>query len=258
MVLGPVRTDDPAYVRSTPIPAFPSIDIGSEAHPFRNLYLSGSVLGAGLDLLNNTYLQALNAAGTAQLDLLKADASNNTVLNALTAKKTSFTVNGSEIAKVDANGMTGSHFLLTDGSEQNYKLEVTAAGTAYQLTNSSAVLNFGTTDPVLVLDKAGTYLLFAFVNLLYNAATFAASRAVNLKLTRTNNTPGDISGAALTLATDIITTLTYTMGVFHLPPTVYTTANTDDSIQIQGDVAVVPTAGSLDAVAAKIVAVRLY
>ena len=37
-------------------------------------------------LQNNEYLQAENAARTGLLDLLKADASNNTVLNALTAK----------------------------------------------------------------------------------------------------------------------------------------------------------------------------
>jgi hypothetical protein len=58
--------------------------------------------------------------------------------------------------------------------------------------------------------------------------------------------------------TDIITTLTYTFGVFDLPPVLYTTANVNDAITVFGDVSVVPTAGSLDAVAAEIVAIRLY
>ncbi len=67
----------------------------------------------GSELLqNNEYLQSENAAGSGQLDLLKADASNNTVVNALTAKKTSFTVNGVEQAYVDA---TGIHLPLTEG-----------------------------------------------------------------------------------------------------------------------------------------------
>lgn len=56
-------------------------------------------------LANNEFLQASNAAGTAQLDILKADATNNTVLNALTAKKLSLTVNSVEEAYVDATGI---------------------------------------------------------------------------------------------------------------------------------------------------------
>lgn len=145
-----------------------------------------------------------------------------------------------------------------DSLSINYNLSVYAAGTAYSLTATAAALDFGTTDPVLTLDKAGTYLLFAKANLRYTAATFAASRAVTLKLRRTNNTAADLTNGTLTVATDIITTLTYTFGVFQLPTVIYTTTNTNDAITIFGDVAVVPSAGSLDATAAEIVAVRLY
>ena len=209
-------------------------------------------------LANNEYLQAANAAGTGLLDLLKADASNNTVLNALLAKKTSLTVNGAEIAKVDANGVTASHVLLTDGSDKNYNVPAYAAGTAYQLTNTAAAIDLGTTDPAIVLNKAGTYLLLGRVNLAYNAATFAASRTVTLKLRRTNNTAADLTNGSMTALTDIITTLTYTMGVFNLQPVIYTTALLTDAITLFADVSVVPTAGSLDAVEASIVAIRLY
>lgn len=212
----------------------------------------------GSELLqNNEFLQAAKVGG-GTLDLLKADASNNTVLNALLAKKISSTINNAEIAKVDANGTTSTHFLLTDGSEQNYNVKTYAAGTAYSLTAVSAALDFGTTDPSVVINKAGTYLLFGRVNLKYTAATFAASRTATLKLRRTNNTAADLTNGSMTALTDIITTLTYTMGVFNLPPVVYTTTNTDDAITIFGDVSVVPTAGSLDAVEASVVAVRLY
>jgi len=154
--------------------------------------------------------------------------------------------------------VTAEAFLLEDGSDKNHSLSVYAAGTAYALTATSALLDFGTTDPTLVLNKAGTYLLFGRVRVDYAAATFAASRAVTLKLRRTNNTAADISNSAAVLDTDIITTKTYTFGVFSLPPVLYTTALLTDSISIFGDVAVVPSAGALNAGAASIVAIRLY
>ena len=209
-------------------------------------------------LQNNEFLESLAADGITLLDILKADASDNTVLNALTGKKSSFTVNGAEIAKVDVNGVTGTAFRLTDGSDKNYNVPVYAAGTAYSLTGTSAALDFGTTDPSIVLNKAGTYLLLGRVNLSYVAATFAASRTATLKLRRTNNTAGDLANGSMTALTDIITTLTYTMGVFNLPPVIYTTAVLTDAITIFGDVSVVPSAGSLNAVEASVMAIRLY
>lgn len=209
-------------------------------------------------LQNNEFLESLAADGTTLLDLLKADASNNTVINALLAKKTSLTVNNAEIAKVDANGVTASHLLLTDGSDKNYNIPTYAVGTAYQLTNTAAALTFGTTQPAVVLNKAGTYLLLGRVNVKYNAATFAAARTLTLKLRRTNNTPADLTNGSMTALTDIITTLTYTMGVFNLPPVIYTTAVLTDAITIFGDISTVPTAGSLDAVEASIIPIRLY
>jgi hypothetical protein len=207
-------------------------------------------------LQNNEFLESANAAGSGVLNLLKADASNNTVLNALTGKVNSFRVNDVEIANVGAGGNTSSNYLLTDGSQQNYPLSVYSAGTAYTLTAVSAALDFGTTDPSLVLNKAGTYLLLGRVNLQANAATFAASRTVTLKLRRTNNTPADLISQAT--ATPIITTQTQTIGVFNLPPVIYTTAVLTDAITIFGDVSVIPSAGTLTATEASIVAIRLY
>lgn len=171
------------------------------------------------------------------------------------------TISGDETLDGDSvvtGSQTAEEFLLIDGSDKNHSLSVYAAGTAYSLTATAAALNFGTTDPVLTLDKAGTYLLFARAVLDYVGATFAASQAVTLKLRRTNNTPADLSNGSVVVDTDTITTLSYTFGTFVLPPVVYTTPRTDDAITIFGDVAVLPSAGSLDAVAAEIVAVRLY
>lgn len=132
---------------------------------------------------------------------------------------------------------------------------VTAAGTAYQFTTSSATLDFGTTDPTLTITQPGTYIILCRVNVLYNASTFAASRTLTLKLRRTNNTAADVK--TMTAATDIITALTYTFGVFGFEPVIYTTTNADDALAITGFINTGPTAGSLDATEASIVAFRL-
>lgn len=145
-----------------------------------------------------------------------------------------------------------------DSLNINYNLAVYAAGTAYDLTATSAALNFGTTDPVLVLDKAGTYLLQARVNLQFVGATFAANQTVTLKLRRTNNTAADVSNSSTVLGTGIVTTVDGNFAVVSFPPVVYTTTVATDSITIFGDVSVIPSAGTLSATQASIVAVRLY
>lgn len=136
--------------------------------------------------------------------------------------------------------------------------QVYASGTAYSLTDTSAALDFGTTDPSVTLAQPGTYIIFSRANLKYTGATFAASRTVTLKLSRTNNTAADLTNGSTTFLTDIISTLTYTAGVIQLPPVLYTTTNDSDVITIKGDVSVVPTAGSLDVTAAEIIAIRLF
>ncbi len=133
-----------------------------------------------------------------------------------------------------------------------YPIIVHAAGTVYSLTATSAAVDFGTTDPGFTIAKAGRYRLGGTFTLKYSAATFAASRAVTMKLRRTNNTAGDISNSTIVLDTDIITTLTYTFIRCALPDVIYTTANTNDAIALFGDVAVLPTAGSLDVTAASV------
>lgn len=137
------------------------------------------------------------------------------------------------------------------------QLSVFASGTVYSLTNTQAALTFGTTSPSLSLTAAGTYLILARVKLDYNGATFAAVRNATLKLRRTNNTPADLTNGSTTIKTQIITTLTYTFGDIMWTPDFYVTANANDTIAIFGALDVVPTAGSLDAVEAQIMAIRL-
>lgn len=161
------------------------------------------------------------------------------------------------IGSLTMNKAVHPNVTITYSSSLANPLTVYASGTAYSLTNSSAALDFGTTDPSLTLNKPGTYLILGRVNLKYNVATFAASRTVTLKLRRTNNTAADLTNGSIALATDIITTKTFTFASVALSTVVYTTLNSDDVITIFGDVSAAPTAGSLDAVEASIQAIRI-
>lgn len=137
-------------------------------------------------------------------------------------------------------------------------LAVYASGTSYQLTATPALLNFGTTDPQLTISSAGTWLILARARLDYNGATFAAVRTATLKVRRTNNTPADIANTSAGVLTDIITTLTYTLAIVGLQPIIYVTTNANDVLELWGSVSVVPSAGSLDASEASIVAIKLF
>ncbi len=139
----------------------------------------------------------------------------------------------------------------------NFVKAAYAAGTAYQLTGTPALLNLGTTPASIVLDQPGTYLIFARARVDYTGATFAAVRTVAIKLRRINNTAGDLTNGATSALTDILTAITSTLGNIIIPPVVYSTDKSDDNIQLFGSVSVVPTAGSIDVSEAEIVAVKL-
>lgn len=232
-------------------------DIGSSTLRIRNLYLTGSVF-ATPDLPNNTYLNSLPPSGATLLPLLKANASSATVLNTKTATAGILAVNGVSIGTWSSTAFTYPAFNLSDGSDKNHSISTYASGTGYTLTNTSAAVVMGTSSASLVLDKAGTYLVTSRVNLEYVGATFAANRTVTLKLRRTNNTPADVTGSSTALGTNIVTTVNGVMAATALPFVIYTTANTNDIIVPFADVSVAPTAGSLQATEACIVAFRLY
>lgn len=64
-------------------------------------------LASGLGVIpNNTYLRVRNAAGTANLSVLKSDASDNTVLNAGTGKTVSLAVNSVNELTAASTGVT--------------------------------------------------------------------------------------------------------------------------------------------------------
>ncbi len=138
------------------------------------------------------------------------------------------------------------------------KVSTTAAGTVYTLTNTAAAVDFGTTDPVIVLTKPGRYLLIARVTLNYVGATYAAERTVTLKIRRTNNTAADVETSVQQTA--IITTTTAVHGTFFIVAA-YDTTNTTvgsvgtDSLTIFADVSTVASAGSETVSAASITAI---
>lgn len=254
-----IWTDNPAGL-DTDLAVFGNPNIGTSTSRVGTLYAVNVIadnIAGDTTLANNDYLDSVDAAGTGTVRLLKADASDRTVLNTDSTRGI-FSVSGTEYGSWTTTSLKYVKYVLTDGSDKNYSLTVYGAGTAYALTNTPAAIDLGTTDPVKVIDKAGTYILFARVNLQYAGATFAANRTVTLSLQRTNNTPAAVTNSSTALGTGVTTTVTGTMAVVNLPPVLYTTTNTDDSLTIYADVSVVPSAGALNATEASIVAVRLY
>jgi len=133
-------------------------------------------------------------------------------------------------------------------------ITVYAAGTVYTLTATSALVDFGTTDPSIVINRAGKYIISARVQIRFAGATFAASQEVVTKLRRTNNTAADLTGSSTTVPTGIVTTQTGLLAVIELPDVVYETANITDIIKIFSSVAVAPSAGSVTITEASIIA----
>jgi len=129
-----------------------------------------------------------------------------------------------------------------------------AAGSGSQnLSNTPAqALSVGLT----LAGAAGkTYMLFARVRLDYVGATFAAQQAVTLTIRRTNNTAANIASSSI--ATQIVTTVTYGMGELSVIGIPYTTSGSGDVIQPFISVATAPGAGNLNVVEASISALEL-
>ena len=135
-----------------------------------------------------------------------------------------------------------------------------AAGGNYAIQDGGyALVTFATSGAQqITLTTAGTWMLYARARVDYTGATFAAVRAVNLKLHRQNNTPTDVTNSTAGFSTEIITTLTYTAHFVVFPPVMYTTAVTTDIIEMMAQIDTEPTAGTIDIAEADIVAVYLH
>ncbi len=120
----------------------------------------------------------------------------------------------------------------------------------------SAAVDFGTTDPIITVNAAGTYKIKGRVKVALNGATFAANRTLTIKLRRTNNTAADLANSSTTWIVPIVATITNTLAVIELPEVFYTTALANDTIQIFADISTVPSAGSITIDEACITAIR--
>jgi hypothetical protein len=157
-------------------------------------------------------------------------------------------------AKIAENGK--SAFVLN-----NVNYSVYAGGIAATVNNVAATLDFtgdGSIDPFVTLASPGTYLILGKAQLKYNAATFTAPQTCQIYLFRTNNTPAVLTNAITTLPLRILTAVTDNGGAAVIPPILYTTTNTNDTIAIYGLLSAPVSAGSFQATEASIVAIRLY
>lgn len=131
------------------------------------------------------------------------------------------------------------------------------SGTPYTLTATAAQVAFSTTSPVFTLAAAGIWMFFAGCTVDYVGATLLGNRTISVKLRRTNNTAGDITGAISSFQTQVITALTFTAQSLVLPVVTYQTSNVDDSISIFGSISTVPTLGSVQVTNAWVVGVQI-
>lgn len=152
-------------------------------------------------------------------------------------------------------GVSSSNGFVT-GSLAVNNLKTVAVGTVYSLTATSAAVTFGTTSPNLTLTATGTFRVRGFVNLKYNGATFAAARTVTIKLRKSNGTPADLTNGSVVFTTSIVTTVTGTFVAITFTSDDYA-GTINDVLAIFADVSVIPTAGSLDIIAAFIEAQQI-
>jgi len=129
-------------------------------------------------------------------------------------------------------------------------------GSNQALTTSLAALLPGGANPLVVIEAPGTYLLQAHLQLEAVAAT-VTTQTVTFELARNNNTPANIANTTLSIDVPVMTTRTETIGAYSLPAAIYTTANDDDEIVIQGLLSASLGAGTIEASGASIIAIRL-
>lgn len=160
---------------------------------------------------------------------------------------------------VGATGVTGSTG-ATGPSFASQNATAYAAGTAYNLTTTSAKVAFGTTSPTITLPATGTYLISGNVSIGNTgiAALSLFQETVTIKVRRTNNAPADITNA--TSSTTVTLTLaTQTLGDCDIPD-VYYTGTAGDVLEIWGNYAgtTITLGGNVQVQSAWIVAERKY
>lgn len=259
VVLSVVSQTPQNYIAIDPVdePGTPYLEVRGDAD---DINIGVRARGSGEIWLDGNVTRFRGVLGDTSLVVTTSILANNHfIFSSAIGAAPSISVEGAS-STIDINvipkGSSG-RFTVNDEPVPVYNnLSVFSAGTVYSLTTTAALLDFGTTDPSVTINKAGTYLLMARVNLQNTGATYLNSRTVTLKVRRTNNTAADITNGTIALGTRVITAQTGTMEDSAWQ-TLYTTTNTDDILQLWGSISTVPSAGSLDATEASIVAVRV-
>lgn len=144
------------------------------------------------------------------------------------------------------------HWVRQNSLTGSTAIQARGAMSLFALAPSRALLDFGTTDPILTLQDAGTYKITGGVGLKYSAATYAGAQTVTVKLRRTSGSAADLTSGGRTVELPVLTT--FTGGDFIGLPPIYYTANAGDVIQIFGSVSATPSAGSVTCDSAEITA----
>ena len=128
-----------------------------------------------------------------------------------------------------------------------------STGLTYALTTSVAAV---TGSQGLILPEPGTWLIEAKVKLAVVGATFAAAQSVGALLTRTNNTPANLDNSGSAAVLPAMTTATLTGSTLLIGPTVYTTSNSNDAINVLAFISALPSAGAVQVSSVHILARR--
>jgi hypothetical protein len=162
---------------------------------------------------------------------------------------------GGDMAFVDYAGIFFGGGYRKDNNNLNYTRVGTGTGTVYTLTTTPAKVDFGTTDPEILINIAGGHAITGFAMINFNGATYAANQTITLALRRTSAPAGDLVSTTLTMP--IVTTETRTWMAVSFPVTPWNAA-LNDTIEIFASVSALPSAGSVQIVEAQIYDVRQF
>lgn len=235
--------------------------VGSYLTENQTITLSGDISGSGTTAITVT-LPNIATAGTYKSVTVNAKGQ-------VTAGTNPTTLAGYGITDALAKSTTtvanpDSVWVVVDGQAQRagvtsipygYYTNINASGTAYNLTNTSALLDFSTTDPQITITQPGTWKINAGVYINYVGAT-VTTQTMTFKLRRTNNTAVDVVSIPSLNLTPCASTTGYGQFI-QLPPFWYSTSNTNDLLQLWGNISASLSGGNIQVVGAWITAEKI-
>lgn len=151
---------------------------------------------------------------------------------------------------VSTVGRTGLYSDLIGEPPSSELLSVYASGTAYTLTTTNRLADFGTIDPSIPVTVTGFYRVHASANLKYNGATFAAPATVTLSIRNPNG--NQVANSTRTLTTITTVTNISTFASVTLPLVGYNAGSVTNSLQLWAFIDTLPSVGTVDMVEASI------